>query len=261
MDNKGQVLVYDGSFDGLLTCVFTTYEQKLQVTAIHSEENFLPDIFSVPQQVDTDLSKAARVKKALLEKATPAGFRQLLYAFLSEKSGMELVILQYSRLAFDNKTFSSNDFGNPIILKIAQTAKMVGREKHRMEAFVRFKLTRDEIYFAVISPDFNVLPLIMSHFESRYADQKWVIYDSERNFGIFYDLEKTEYIKLEDYDNHKNSILNKDIFDDSEIEFENLWQNYYNSVNIKSRKNSRLHIQHVPKRYWRYLSEKRPLHK
>lgn len=74
------------------------------------------------------------------------------------------------------------------VLKAAQTVKKVGREKHRMEAFVRFRLTRGGIYFAAIEPDFNVLPLINSHFKSRYADQKWIIYDLKRNFGIAYDL-------------------------------------------------------------------------
>ena len=31
---------------------------------------------------------------------------------------------------------------------------------------------------------------------------------------------------------------------------------YFKSTNIKSRKNMKLHLQHVPKRYWKYLTEK-----
>lgn len=48
------------------------------------------------------------------------------------------------------------------VLKVAQTAKKVGRKKHRMEAFVRFQLTKDNIYFVNIEPNFNVLPLTKS---------------------------------------------------------------------------------------------------
>ncbi|TXD94820.1 DUF4130 domain-containing protein [Gillisia hiemivivida] len=46
-----------------------------------------------------------------------------------------------------------------------------------IEIFVRFQLTKHKIYFATIEPDFNVLPIILQHFESRYADQKWIIYN------------------------------------------------------------------------------------
>ncbi|KAA9213958.1 DUF4130 domain-containing protein, partial [Acinetobacter baumannii] len=34
------------------------------------------------------------------------------------------------------------------------------------------------------------------------------------------------------------------------------WKDYFNSVNISARKNIKLHIQYVPKRYWRYMNEK-----
>ena len=59
-----------------------------------------------------------------------------------------------------------------------------------MEAFVRFQLTKDGLYYCIIQPDYNVLPLISNHFEKRYADQRWLIYDSRRKYGIYYDLKK-----------------------------------------------------------------------
>ncbi|MGY0039832.1 DUF4130 domain-containing protein [Pedobacter sp. NJ-S-72] len=37
-----------------------------------------------------------------------------------------------------------------------------------------------------------------------------------------------------------------------------LWKDYFKSTNIAARKNTKLHIQHVPKRYWKYLTEKQP---
>jgi hypothetical protein len=38
--------------------------------------------------------------------------------------------------------------------------KQVGREKHRMEAFVRFKKAKDGLFLSLVKPDFNVLPII-----------------------------------------------------------------------------------------------------
>ncbi|MFN8364013.1 MAG: DUF4130 domain-containing protein [Cloacibacterium normanense] len=65
-----------------------------------------------------------------------------------------------------------------------------------MLAFVRFELLQDEVYFAKIEPDFNVLPLIRKHFKERYADQKWMIFDLKRHYGIFYDLKEVQFSRL-----------------------------------------------------------------
>lgn len=45
------------------------------------------------------------------------------------------------------------------------------REKHRMEAFVRSEHPTEDIYFARVEPDFNVLTLIGEHLRQRYQDQ------------------------------------------------------------------------------------------
>lgn len=132
----------------------------------------------------------------------------------------------------------------------------VGREKHRMEAFVRFRLTHDGIYFALIEPDFNVLPIISRHFTSRYADQEWIIYDLKRGFGLHYDKNSTQFIQLDLPENVGISGAPSEYFANEEIAFQELWQAYFNNVNIKSRVNTRLHLQHVPRRYWKYLTEK-----
>src|SRR5690606_16336661 len=253
---KGSSLVYDGTLEGFFTCVFTAYEQKLHVTSISPETAAQAEIFSASEVIITDKEKAGRVKISLHKWISAIGRKRLYFAFLSEKPGIEMLLFHYITKAIENKNFSSDDYGDDVILQITQTAKMVSREKHRMEAFVRFMLTKDDIYFAHIMPDFNVLPLILPHFQSRYADQKWMIYDLKRKYGLYYDLNSTLYIHLDLEDKLNNGILDPSVYAGSEKEFQELWQKYFNSVNIMSRKNSKLHLQHVPKRYWKYLSEK-----
>lgn len=48
---KGVVLTYDGSFEGFLTCVFTVFEQKLQITAIYNGTEIQQDFFSIPEEI------------------------------------------------------------------------------------------------------------------------------------------------------------------------------------------------------------------
>jgi len=254
--NTTTTLGYDGTYEGFLTCVFQIFEQNLEIQEINPGELMQASLFGKNEVVITDLEKANRVQLGLKKRISISGNRQLYWAFLSEKEGIEMDLLQYIQLAFNDTHFSAKDFSTHIVLKINQIAKQVHREKHRMEAFVRYKLTHDEIFFASIEPDFNVLPIILNHFEARYADQKWIIYDLNRNFGIFYNLQETKFINLAFNNVFSKDLNNPSIYKASEIEFQNLWQEYFSSTNIKSRKNIKLHLQHVPKRYWKYLTEK-----
>lgn len=256
LENQENMLVYDGSFDGFLTCVFQVYDMKLRQVNIQRKSQAQESLFGSSDEVVTDSEKADRVWKGIKKKTSSGGSSRLYYAFLSEKNQVENLLLRYIQYAFKSDLPIDSDFANKDVLEVTQIAKSVGREKHRMEAFVRFKLTKDDLYFANIEPDFDVLPLISKHFKSRYADQKWIIYDLKRGYGLYYDLEKVDIINLslpEDFDPTKTS---KDFFAPEELEFQTLWQDYFQSTNIPSRKNIKLHVQHVPKRYWKYLSEK-----
>lgn len=255
-------LIYDGSFEGLLCCVFSSFEENLQVEQISVGKQLQPGFFAETEEIITDNQKVKRVWKALKARTSSNGPAMLYRAFLSETPSVELKILRFCETCFNEPNINEldKDSSNPNTLELQQLAKMVGREKHRMEAFVRFQLTRDQIYFAHIEPDFNVLPLILSHFKGRYADQKWLIYDLKRKFGIFYDLQKCTFITL-GLDEKLFSTKSKDSFlDPKEADFQKLWANYFQSVNIKSRINLKLHRQHVPQRYWKYLTEKTVLH-
>ena len=43
---------------------------------------------------------------------------------------------------------------------------------------------------------------------------------------------------------------------EDEIYFQNLWKCFYNTISIKERKNPRLQMQYMPKKYWQDLIEK-----
>ena len=253
-----ELLLYDGTFDGFLTCIFDVFDQRLETVVIQKSDAPQTHLFAEPQTILTDEDKAHRVCNGLKKKLPAHGYNQLYYTFLSELDEVEPLLLDFMTRAFRSTHDLSKDFSDPTVLRISQIAKMVGREKHRMEAFVRFKLTKDGIYFANIEPDFDVLPLITKHFKSRYADQKWMIYDLKRRYGIFYDLEKVETIHLELSETFDPTKSDGHYFSNEELDFQTLWKDYFTATNIASRKNMKLHIRHVPKRYWKYLSEKQP---
>lgn len=254
--NEAKILVYDGSFNGYLTAIFQAFEQKLLLADIQKEEQAQRGLFSDAEMVYTEIDKAKRVWNGI-QKKNHTAMKNVYFAFLSEKKGIELLLYRYIQKLFSKTELLHLNFSDDHVLKVAQLAKSVGREKHRMEAFVRFQLTKDGIYFSTIEPDFDVLPLISKHFKSRYADQQWLIYDVKRKYGIYYDLNSVELISLDLKEVHVNKATKSAVFTASEYEYQDLWNNYFKSTTIASRVNMKLHIQHVPKRYWKYLSEKK----
>ncbi|MCS3871357.1 putative DNA metabolism protein [Chryseobacterium ginsenosidimutans] len=248
-------LLYDGSFDGLFTAIFEVFEYRYQDVEIVSKERFhQKNIFAEIHEVITQNDKAERVLNKLEQSIGKQRIHQLLKVYLSEEPDLEQLILSAVRQSIKNPTENIlQNYADNDILKISKTCKSVDRERHRMTAFVRFEKMKDDVFFAKIDPDFNVLPLILKHFRDRYQDQKWMIYDLKRNYGILYDLENCDFF----YPDEKLDLHQyQQKFHDEETQYQTLWQRYFTKTNIVERKNLKLHIQHVPRRYWKYLTEK-----
>lgn len=251
-------VVYDGTFDGWLTAVFEVYEYKYKDTSIVKEDRFQQNIFAAKHEVITNVAKAERVWKGLKQKISFRATGELYYTFLSEIAGIENLLLKYVQYVFCSDKTIEHDYSNAEVLAVRQTAHKVHREKHRMEAFIRFELTKDQLYYAMIQPDYNVLPLLETHFKKRYADQRWMIYDVFRKYGLYYDLNEVSMIVMNFNETANEGKDISMIYDENESLYQSLWRQYFQSVNIAARKNPKLHIQHMPKRYWKYLTEKKP---
>lgn len=251
-------VVYDGSFAGLLTAIFEVYEYKLKDVHLCKQLNFSPALFETHHVVYTSEEKSKRVAAALGKKMSAPAMEQFYRCFLAELPEMDNCLLRYAKYTVASKKSVENDYAHSDVLLVQQISRKVYREKHRMEAFVRFQLTGDGLYYSVIQPDYNVLPLILKHFRERYADQRWLIYDVRRKYGIHYDGVSVEEVSIDFGSPDQLEMVEErtSVLDEKEELCQQLWRQYFSSVNIPERKNMKLHIRHMPKRYWRYLTEK-----
>ena len=249
------IYIIDGSLESLLCAVFEWFERKPGTVLLKTELHYQPDAFTPAFHVQNDQRKADRVWKGLQNKLEKSWIRRFYCTFLSESADAYVSLFEFACYIFSNPRGAETNYGNEHVLALAQRARKVEREKHRMEAFIRFKHSADGIFYCGIDPDFNVLPLIMSHFKNRYADQRWIIYDLKRHYGLFYNLETVAEIHLDD-DAEKNlNRIEEALLSNQENLYTQLWKDYFKSTNIAARKNTKLHVQHVPKRYWKYLTE------
>lgn len=249
------IYVFDGSLEGLLTAVFEWFERKPAEVTLQTKEHYQPAIFIEKLQITNNRTKADRVWQGLQKRLAKQWMRKLYCAYLSDQPEIYNSIFHFTRYIFQSEIGAEKNYGNEYVLAISKIARSVEREKHRMEAFIRFQLIADGIFYCGIDPDFNVLPLIVNHFKNRYADQQWIIYDLKRHYGLFYNLYTVEEIILDANISQLKQPKSEQLNDKEEL-YASLWKNYFKSTNIVSRKNTKLHVQHVPKRYWKYLTEK-----
>lgn len=250
-------LVYDDTFEGLMTAVFEVFEYRFEPAEITSQQHYVnADFFAEAHHVVSDAAKSDRVIRKLEKSLGKNGVKQLLLVYLSERADAGNLVLSAVRQSVLNPTKNIlENFADPAVMEIAKICKSMGREIHRLHAFVRFEKLEDGMFFAKVEPDFNVLPVGFRFFKDRYADQKWMIYDLRRRFGVIYDLKETTffYPEPEQFQALNNASA---MHHGEEKKYQKLWQRYFTKTNIAGRRNMKLHIQHVPKRYWKYLTEK-----
>ncbi len=251
------IFVYDKTFEGLLTVVFESYSRKMLPDKILCREELQDMLWSDYIEIHTDDVKAERVWSGLFKKLSADACYALHKVYLSEMQDIEMLIYLFIKKTFDTPHSIENDFGDKYVLEVSKIHKKVVREAQRILMFLRFQKTLDNIYFASFDPQYNVLPLAVNHFKERFADQQWVIFDTRRKFGFYYDLKKVFEVKLENAKiDFKTGKIDESALAEDEKLFQVLWKNYFDSMAIAERKNPRLHKQMLPKRFWKYLPEK-----
>jgi probable DNA metabolism protein len=256
---------YDKTFEGLMCAVFDAFKLKKMPECLLANGEIAPLLVLDVHQVEYRNSKYERVFTALQKKLSQIAMNQLLYTWLSELPESDLIIFRYICKVFSSTGSIETDFGDPNVLAVHDIAKKVNKEKHHIQQFVRFNTIQnptshndvnDKIYFAVIEPIYNALPLTLRFFKDRYADQKWAIYDEKRQYGYYYDLEKLTQIALNANDKLiVNNQINQDYLTDDEKHFQTMWYRYCKALTIKERINPKLQRQQMPKRFWHHLPE------
>lgn len=251
------LFIYDHTFEGLLSAIHEAIELNIVPDKIISNKSFQDDLFATKFEVLTDNERFESIWNQVKAKTNDQNCQRIFKAFLSEIADIENVIYSYIKLIIDTPHNVEVDFSNDSVLKVNTAQKKVGREAQRVMMFVRFQKTVDDIFYASFEPKYNVIPLTISHFRNRFSDQKWVIFDTKRKYGYYYDLENVREITIgKQKVDFKSGKVNNDVLHVSEKLFQKLWKGYYDSINIKERKNVKVHMQFLPKRFWKLLPEK-----
>lgn len=247
---------YDKTFEGLLNVVFDAYVRKEFPEALIGEEE--PELMFSQRmhKVYTDTGKAERVWKSFRKKTDRRTRNMIMHVWLSEEPHSDELIFRYICKTFNSQHPIAGNFTDPDILEIKQIAMKVAREGEHVRQFIRFQKGGDGTFFAPTAPKYNVLPLAINYLKERFADQKWLVYDTKRHYGYYYDLQKVQEVTLEDDSHLISGKLDETLLSQDEKLFQEMWRSYFKAITIKERINPKLQRQNMPRRFWKYLTEK-----
>ncbi|MBQ9931936.1 MAG: TIGR03915 family putative DNA repair protein [Firmicutes bacterium] len=246
--------IYDGTFEGFLTCVHHHYYNE-KAAGIYPADQYQTSLLKPYLSVETDEEKVAVVYAAMESKISEQALERIYRVFLSDFPGKDNIALDYLRLGFK---IGGRIFGlhsHPVVFAAERIARKVGYEAHRLTGLLRFSVLaredeegrRQEILFAKIKPDHDILELLAHHFTDRFKEEAFIIYDERRKKALFA-FGKKWYIGGLD-----PSVLPE--ADPDERAYRKLWKTYFDGIAIKERINPRCQKNFMPVRYWDNLTE------
>ena len=256
------VYVFDHTLDGLLTAVFDSFFLHQQPELLLAEGEQLPLFADAPHMVVSDGEKAERVWKGLEKQLSKEGLHMITTSWLSEDRSLNQPLFNFICKVFRQPQVKNleRNASDPDVLEVRNICRRVLHEQLRMKQFIRFQKAKDGTYLAVVSPDHNVLPIITHHFQDRFNDQPWLIYDARRHYGFYYDGETVIRVTFEDEAavpfNLSNGKLDANVLSENDKLFQDLWRTYFKAICIRERMNPRKQLNDMPRRYWQYMTEK-----
>lgn len=238
--------LYDGSFEGFLTCIYLHYYEE-KAAGIFTESNYQPNMLHSFKSAHTNSTQASTVYDAIAKKISPYDLQRIYKVFLSSSDNKESLLLNYIRFGFKTGSKTSLLHGNPYVSPVEKLERTVSNEIHRLLGLLRFSVLETGLLYAVLEPDHDILEFLAEHFSDRYKNEPFIIHDKRREKALIAH-QKQWYIT--DFDDSMIPRLS-----DDEKDYRALWQKYFESIAIKERINPRCQKNFMPVRYWKHLTE------
>lgn len=239
------IYCYDGSFDGLLCCIFESYASNELPVDIIPPDSPEPSLFET-KLISTDIKKSNRVLASIPKKMGLPALDFVRHAFLTCLEHKELYILLFLRLGYQHGPSVMNMLANDTVNALHRAVRHLSRESHLLKGFLRFSVFNN-VLVGEIEPKNFVLPLLARHFCERYPEERFLIYDKVHGMGLVYQPYNYAVLPV--------SSLEMPEPDEQEQTVRQLWRLFYDTIAIQDRYNPQCRMSQMPKRYWKNMTE------
>jgi probable DNA metabolism protein len=245
-------VVFDGTYEGFLTVIYKYYYEKLRVDEIVEEGGFQQTLSMEYANVETDYGEADKALAGIREKLGDGIQKTAYMAFVNNDPNRFTYIFRYLIMCFKHGPEFDGYMQYECVIKTKHAAGRSGKDVGKLAGFARFEMNVHGILYSVISPDSDILPMLADFFADRFLGERWVIHDIKRSKAAAFDGKEWIMADAPDYEIKQDTGGEDDIYKD-------LWKAFYDTLAIKERTNPKVQRQHMPKRYWKHMTEHRRL--
>jgi len=236
--------LYDNTYNGLMTALYLHYKYK-KSSGIFSKDSYQRSLMSDYKIVRSNEEFSLKMENIIEKRISKFALKIIYYTFLSIEPNKEKLILRFISLGLKKGNITQL-YSHRDTLPIQKIYDKVSKEKHRFLGILRFK-DLNGILFSKIAPDNDIIELIMPHFVDRFKRENFIVFDEKR-------LKSGIYDGIEWYTtNIEESFYSK--FSDIEEVYEEMWKEYFKSIGIEDRKNTKVQFQFLPARYRKNITE------
>ncbi len=239
------IYIYNNTFKGLLCLIYELLQKKIKPYNIKGLD-YTPNLFD--NLIKLNLKYDGDIIQKFIEEFGNYNFKIIYYVYLSLNAKKEIIIYYYLKNYYNyyrNLPYMRNLKCVDEALKIS---KKVSAECHKFKGFTRFKKLKNNVYYAEINPDNDILELLSIHFKRRLKNEFWLINDVNRKIISMYNKKDFEIIPSGNWQFKLETSEEENIF----LE---MWQQFYETVSIKERENLACRRNFMPKKYWKYIEE------
>lgn len=239
--------VYDGTLEGLLSAVFYAYEYREYPVDVAKESCFQARIGQRVRVIQTDVSRAQRVRDGLIRVCGWRVYSAVRAVSLSDEPDAGFATLRFIKYAMERGKRVLQDLVHPDVERFDSIRRFVGGEQHQMLQFIRFRKVEGGVYVAQCSPKASVVPLIMGRLAERFNDQPFLVHDRVHEIAGVYDgrswwLTQTKLLQIP-----------PDTLDEKTMA--RAWKVFYDTISVEARYNPELRRSNMPVRFWQDLTE------
>lgn len=256
--NTRHIFICEDSLEGILTGVYEAWDARVGHGNVELRicDDGEPELFCEYHIVKKDLEKAEKVLRTMRTKLGEEITRSVCYAACSqeEEKGTAVYRTLVDCLSVYGASYGKQrleNLKNPYVRKVMEEYKNVWNEYHHFLGFLRFRQLPGKVLFAPIAPKNDVLLLFQEHFSDRFSGEYWIIYDVRRKKALLH----APHGECSIYSGDDEQMERLLCMEDTENDFESLFQGFCQHISIRERENPALQRQNLPLRFREYMVE------
>lgn len=247
------IMQCENSLEGILTAIYEAFVQKKKMShfsdgdisiSIGEGQNMV--LFATEIRVETDLDKAYKTLDAVRRQISFHAYNWTISALCHFAPDRGDAVLGFLIRGFAMGNPVTEDYANPYVMRVMELARKTDNESHNYCGFIRFH-DMGRFLYGEVEPKCNVLPLVKEHFDDRYPNEHYVIYDKKRKYALVHRAHGESIFVSGDEWN-----INLHGHQDA---FEELWKSYFEHIAIEERKNPHCQNNLLPKWYRKNMVE------